>query len=115
VGRLTSEEKAYMKAHTAVGAMSPAHLRQQETKGTMRDLSRDLSRGTINAEMVCPHCQVRGQVRTRSKAMKKGISGGKATAAIFTAGISLLATGLASKSRVVQANCGNCHMVWTIE
>lgn len=68
-----------------------------------------------NPNLVCPHCQTKGKVRTEQVKKKKGISGGKATAAIFTLGWSLLATGLAKKDRVTKAHCDNCGMTWHIE
>ncbi|MGI8879571.1 MAG: hypothetical protein ACR2KJ_03470 [Jatrophihabitans sp.] len=46
--------------------------------------------------------------------VKRGISGGKATGAVLTAGVSLFATGLSRKEQVLRATCGNCRVVWTI-
>ena len=43
---------------------------------------------------------------------KVGISGGKATAALLTAGISTLATGLSRKEKLTQAHCENCDSTW---
>jgi RecJ-like exonuclease len=63
--------------------------------------------------MVCPHCQVKGRVQTREVRAKKGISGGKATAAVLTAGVSMLATGLSRKEVVTEARCANCDSYWT--
>jgi hypothetical protein len=68
----------------------------------------------LNPAMVCPHCQTAGKVRTRTVKVKGGISGGKATGAILTAGISLLGTGLSKKTKVTEATCGNCRMTWHI-
>src|SRR5687767_7910869 len=64
-----------------------------------------------DAGIMCPHCQVRGGVRTKSIKQKKGLSGGKATAAVFTMGISMLGTGLSRKEKVTEAKCGNCKAV----
>jgi hypothetical protein len=47
-----------------------------------------------DAKMVCPHCQSKGTVTTRPIVESGGISGGKATAALLTGGLSVLATGL---------------------
>jgi hypothetical protein len=63
--------------------------------------------------MICPHCQVKGQTRTKIVENKRGVSGGKATAAILTGGISLLATGLSRKEEATQARCGNCSNLWS--
>jgi hypothetical protein len=65
-----------------------------------------------NAAMVCPHCQSKGSVTTRSVKLKKGISGGKAAGALMTGGVSLLATGLSRKEKVTEARCGSCKAVW---
>ena len=66
------------------------------------------------AQMVCPHCQVRGQVHTKRVKVKRGISGGKATGAVLTAGFSILATGLSRKEAATQATCNNCRVTWMI-
>ena len=65
-----------------------------------------------DAQIVCPHCHVTGQVSTRRVRRKKGVSGGKATGAVFTGGLSLLATGLSRKETQTSARCGNCGSVW---
>jgi hypothetical protein len=65
-----------------------------------------------DAQMICPHCQMRGKVTTRPTFRKAGISGGKATAAVLTAGFSLLATGLSRKEQFTEARCSNCGSVW---
>ena len=64
--------------------------------------------GPINPNMACPHCNTTGKIRTKPITQKKGVSGGKATAAVFTAGISLLATGLSRKENNTQAHCVHC-------
>lgn len=68
----------------------------------------------INSQMVCPHCQSKGRVSTEQVTIKAGISGGKATGAILTGGISLLATGLSRKKVATQASCLNCSMTWLV-
>lgn len=70
--------------------------------------------GPRDGELLCPHCQTRGTVRTDRVKVKRGISGGKATGAVLTAGVSLFATGLSRKEQVLRATCGNCRVVWTI-
>jgi hypothetical protein len=92
----TKEELAYLKAHT------PGRVDANVPAPKMRPPSK----------LVCPHCQVFGHVRTERVKVKKGISGGKATGAVFTAGISLIATGLSRKETVTKATCGNCGSVW---
>lgn len=68
--------------------------------------------GTLNSELICPHCQAKGMVLTKHVEIKKGISGAKATGAILTAGVSLLATGLSRKEGQTQAHCENCSSTW---
>ena len=75
--------------------------------------SRASNFGALNPAMVCPHCTSKGQVRTKQVTNKKGISGGKATAAVLTAGFSILATGLSRKEMATQARCGACKNVWS--
>ena len=69
--------------------------------------------GTINPQMICPHCQTKGSVRTKPVTKKTGISGGKATAALLTGGVSMLATGLSRKEGMTQAHCESCNCTWT--
>jgi hypothetical protein len=69
--------------------------------------------GCTNAQIVCPHCQQPGAVRTTQVSLKKGISGAKATGAILTGGASLLVTGLSQKVGATQAHCDSCHSTWT--
>jgi hypothetical protein len=68
--------------------------------------------GPLNPALVCPHCQSKGCVRVKAVTQKMGVSGGKATAAILTAGISMLATGLSRKQNFTQAHCQNCNSGW---
>lgn len=72
----------------------------------------DMAHGPIRGQMVCPHCQVAGQVRTMMIKRKKGISGGKAVGALLTGGLSILATGLSRKEKSTQAHCDNCGATW---
>lgn len=68
--------------------------------------------GDINPLLICPHCQKPGLVRAKTLMVKAGISGGKATAAILTAGISLLLTGLSREEEKTQAHCDRCDSTW---
>ncbi|MBW2673815.1 MAG: hypothetical protein JRD89_10445 [Deltaproteobacteria bacterium] len=65
-----------------------------------------------SAAMACPHCQAQGTVNTRRVKQKKGVSGGKATAAVLTGGVSILATGLSRKEKATRAHCTNCGNTW---
>jgi len=62
--------------------------------------------------MVCPHCQTRGSVTTKKVKKKSGISGGKATGAVLTLGVSMLATGLSRKQKMTEAHCSACGAKW---
>jgi hypothetical protein len=68
--------------------------------------------GPRNRQMVCPHCQHKGEVHTKPVTAKKGVSGAKATGALLTAGVSLLATGLSRKENLTEAHCANCSATW---
>ena len=68
--------------------------------------------GQLSPTMVCPHCQSSGRVRTKQVKQKKGVSGGKATAAVVTAGLSVLVTGLSRKELATQAHCMKCGSTW---
>ena len=65
-----------------------------------------------NPKVICPYCKEKGFVKTGKIKAKKGISGGKATGAILTGGLSLLFTGLSRKEEVTKAKCTNCDSVW---
>jgi len=67
---------------------------------------------SLNLKFVCPHCQTTGTVWTQRVVRKKGVSGGKATGAILSGGLSLLFTGLSRKEKLTQAHCDNCGSTW---
>jgi len=72
----------------------------------------DMFKGELNPALVCPHCQVKGRVRTVRVQRKGSISGGKVMGGLLTGGASLLATGLSRKHWVTQATCENCNSTW---
>jgi len=76
------------------------------------DKNPDIKYGPVNPALLCPHCQTKGKVRTKTVNAKAGISGGKATAALLTGGVSILATGLSRNESVTQAHCDNCGSDW---
>ena len=67
--------------------------------------------GRINPNLVYPHCQAKGQVHTKLVKLEKSISGGKAVGALFTGGLSHLATGL-RKELTMWAHCNACGSAW---
>ncbi|MDO6483101.1 hypothetical protein [Shimia thalassica] len=68
--------------------------------------------GEPKPQMICPHCQSKGRVLTKPVNKKNGISGAKATGAVLTGGVSVLATGLSQKDTVTEAHCTNCSSTW---
>jgi hypothetical protein len=84
----------------------------EEKAKTQATQALELTRGSLNPEIICPHCQQKGTVRTKAVQQKKGISGGKATAALLTGGVSMLATGLSRKESITEANCDKCNSKW---
>jgi hypothetical protein len=94
--------------------MSPEEKeRYHENKRKEKQKAETLaSFGQVSPMMVCPHCQTKCQVRTKKITQKKGISGGKATGAVLTGGLSLLATGLSREEDVTQAHCDKCNSTW---
>ena len=63
-------------------------------------------------EVICPMCQVKGQVTTSRINRKRGISGGKAVGALLTGGLSMFAVGLSRKEYFTHARCKNCKSEW---
>ena len=80
--------------------------------GFWANLAESAQWGIENPALICPHCQTKGQVRTKHVERKAGISGAKATGALLTGGLSLLATGLSRKQGCTQAHCGKCSSTW---
>jgi hypothetical protein len=80
--------------------------------GWFRRYLRWTAYGYRNSRVVCHGCQQTGYVRTKLVRRKMGISGAKATGAILTGGLSLLATGLSRKESVTQAKCDACDCGW---
>ena len=83
--------------------LSPEAREQEDRQRMERRTIFEL--GEYSPVMVCPHCQTKGKIRTKHIDKKTGISGGKATAAVITGGISVLATGLSRTDGVTQAHC----------
>jgi hypothetical protein len=66
------------------------------------------------SNLICPHCTSKGTVSTTYATVKQGISGAKATGAVLTGGLSVIATGLSRKADVTKARCRQCGMTWTV-
>jgi hypothetical protein len=116
LARKEKEKRAAMSPHElqlyVENEKAVAATRRREKEERSRQASDTYNHGPINPMMVCPHCNTRGQIRTKEVVNKKGVSGGKATAALLTGGISLLATGLSRKEAATQARCGTCRNQW---
>lgn len=99
----------FYKVFTDLSKVQPTERRQPAEK--MRH-EKELQWGQLNPAYICPHCQTKGHVFTKSVKRKKGISGAKATGAVLTGGLSLLAIGLSRKEDLTQAHCCNCDCSW---
>ena len=78
----------------------------------LKNYKNEIAWGPIKPEYICPHCQTKGDVHAKPVDRKKGVSGAKATGALLTGGVSLLATGLSRKENLTQAHCCNCDSTW---
>lgn len=76
--------------------------------------------GVVNQErgdskLVCPHCNTTGMVTSRIVKRKHGVSGAKATGAVLTGGLSVVATGLSQKQEQTERTCRNCGTTWHVD
>lgn len=76
--------------------------------------ARAAAKADADAQLVCPHCQESGAVTTVPVVRKVGVSGGKATGALFTGGASMLLTGLSRKQHMTRMLCTNCGTGWDV-
>lgn len=76
--------------------------------------SSDWDKTPPNPTIVCAHCQAKGTVKTRRVVRKRGVSGGKATGALLTGGVSMLGTGLSRNQRVTEMTCTSCGTIWDV-
>lgn len=104
--RLTSKRELYLHRVNEHNQMETI-----ATGGTPGSRSRPSS---TFSPIICPHCHRQGRVQTKKVKLKRGISGGKATGAVLTAGLSILATGLSRKEEVTEAHCHSCGVTWHI-
>jgi len=93
-----------------VAKMTPAQRKTHKEKKV--EDSRTAIHGQKNEALLCPHCGEKGGVRTKPIDMKKGVSGAKATGALLTGGVSLLATGLSRKEKLTKTHCDLCQSDW---
>ena len=86
-----------------------ASIRAKEKEALERERP---AKAVRDAKLFCPHCQQFGFVTTEPTTIKRGVSGGKVTAALLTGGVTMLATGLSQESVVTKATCSNCGSTW---
>lgn len=108
---------AMAKERKKIAGMSPeereSYLRQEEIAAEQSAQRLNAAiHGPVNLHITCAQCQSQGTVHTQSIKQKVGISGGKATAAILTGGLSMFATGLSRKQKVTEAWCSRCRLTW---
>lgn len=99
----------YFVSHNS-SHLSPEEVKQFEDDRKRKNI--EAYWDSTNPALVCPHCQTKGNVRTKVVNRKKGISGAKATGALLTGGLSILATGLSRKEGLTQAHCDSCNSTW---
>ena len=83
-----------------------------DAKEDAKEAEEKRAKAARDAKLFCPHCQQFGYVTTEPTTVKKGIDGGKATAALLTGGLTMLATGLSQCDTMTRANCANCGSTW---
>jgi hypothetical protein len=96
-----------------IGVAAYYYIRSNGTM-TIDNLHDTYRWGALHKEVICPHCQSKGNVYYQHLDRKKGVSGGKAVGALLTGGVSMLATGLSRKEKHIQAHCVNCNTTWDI-
>ena len=112
---LPSEERDKILAERAEKqrqATEAAQKMKEHSQKARKEAIAQQQFGAINSAMMCPHCQIKGKIRTKKITKKTGVSGSKAAAAVVTGGLSVLAVGLARKEASTQAHCDNCGNDW---
>jgi hypothetical protein len=93
-----------------IGIVNYVGYQMRKNEPTKDELN--ASKARLDAQIICPQCQIRGFVSTHNITTKNGIHGGKATAALLTGGTSMLLTGLSQEEEMTQAHCSNCGTTW---
>lgn len=73
---------------------------------------RQMNYGNQNSQMICPHCQQKGWIRTKTDITSSSSDGKKVAGALITGGLSLLVTGAPENKSRTQAHCLNCKQTW---
>jgi hypothetical protein len=87
---------------------------KDSTPDSRTGISPAQARAHQQALIICPYCQNRGGVTWHQVKRKQGISGAKATGAVLTGGLSVVATGLSKKGFVRACSCAICGMKWDV-
>lgn len=106
------ERKRFLSSMTPEKREEYLKNQKETNRMVLENATSNAAYGTTNTAMMCPHCNAVGKIRTKNVKQKKGVSGGKATAAVLTGGLSLLAVGLSRKEGATQAHCDNCQNTW---
>jgi len=106
------QDRALAKAAADEARKNPPKLEQRPSG--FSKFMHELTYGAIKPKVSCPHCRTVGNVRVKNSRQKAGVSGGKLTGALFTGGLSILATGLSRKETVTMAYCDNCTVEWRL-
>lgn len=87
-----SERNSYLRIKAA----------EREALNKMRENSMAMERyGAINANLICPHCQTKGKVRSKSvEEITK------------TKVVPVIGNNIKSRRRVTQIHCDNCDITW---
>lgn len=125
VGRQRAEEEmteVQQDAQSATAAVATPDSLLGKSKGLasqglakMAEVKASRDEKAREARIDCPHCGGLKTVTVKQVKKKKGFSPGKVAGAFATAGISMLATGLAKKGEVNQLTCSKCTMKWYLE
>ena len=110
IGHITSSGRCSVCGLTVAEAKKTEDLCEKSSIAEMEHNS--ALWGEQNHAITCAQCQKRGYVWTKQIKRKKGVSGGKATGALLTGGISLFLTGLSRKEIITQAHCTYCNSTW---
>ncbi|MDP1666758.1 MAG: hypothetical protein Q8L79_16745 [Methylobacter sp.] len=123
-GLILRDKRRWEQEQEKIASMTPEEKQMYEEQKMHKEQERQLrlaeenqrkleiEYGAINTAIICPHCQTKGKVHAKYVKLKKGLSGAKATGAILTGGLSILAVGLSRKEDNTQAHCDNCNSTW---
>ncbi len=83
------------------------------TPGQMNEYLNNDMYGQINSQMVCPHCQTIGTVRTKAIAQNDELNAREAIIAVASEGLSLFLPKSPQQEKTTQSHCDKCGNTWT--